>query len=203
MFVLFLLHSFFNFHYNKRRMRKDKGEFMEAKQIIDAAAMQRMLTRLSYEIIERNKGLDDVVLIGIKNRGSDIAVRIAQRLQELEGMAVPVTSIDITPYRDDNREHHFEKTEYNQEFDVTNKKVVLVDDVLFTGRTIRAALDAVMDLGRPKQISLAILIDRGHRELPIRADYVGKNIPTSREEKVLVQLKETDGQDGIYLVNAN
>lgn len=167
------------------------------KLIIDADAMKRALTRLSYEIIERNKGLEDVVIVGIKTRGVDLAHRIANRLQDLEGDVVPVGELDVTAYRDDVQEANQVTEELP--FSVTDKRVVLVDDVLFTGRTIRAAMDAVMDSGRPSRISLAVLVDRGHRELPIRADYVGKNIPTSLDEEVIVKMEETDGEDGIYL----
>lgn len=167
------------------------------KRIIDAEAMKRALTRLSYEIIERNKGLENVVIVGIKTRGVDLAHRIANRLYDLEGEKVPTGELDITAYRDDVKEAEHPAAELP--FSVTDKRVVLVDDVLFTGRTIRAAMDAVMDLGRPSQISLAVLVDRGHRELPIRADYVGKNIPTSLDESVIVKMEETDGEDGVYL----
>lgn len=167
------------------------------KLIIDEETMKRALTRLSYEIIERNKGLDDVVILGIKTRGVDLAYRIAGRLEELEGVNVPVGELDVTPYRDDIKVESACNSQIT--FSVTDKKVVLVDDVLFTGRTIRAAMDAVMDLGRARQISLAVLVDRGHRELPIRADYVGKNIPTSLNEEVIVRMEETDGENGIYL----
>lgn len=169
------------------------------KQIIDAEAMKRMITRLSYEIIEKNKGLEDVVLLGIRSRGSDIALRIAKRLEELEDTKVPVASIDITAYRDDKKEDTTYSNQEAVQFSITDKKVILVDDVLYTGRTIRAALDAVMDLGRPQSISLVALVDRGHRELPIRADHVGKNIPTAKSEEIVVLLEETDGKDGIYL----
>lgn len=168
------------------------------KLVIDEQTMMRALTRLSYEIIERNRGLDEVVILGIKTRGVDLAYRIAQRLEELEGVKVPVGELDVTAYRDDiDKTNEVKQPEVD--FPITGKRVVLVDDVLFTGRTIRAAMDAVMDLGRPSQISLAVLVDRGHRELPIRADYVGKNIPTARTEEVIVKLKEIDGENGIYL----
>lgn len=168
------------------------------KLVIDEQTMMRALTRLSYEIIERNRGLDEVVILGIKTRGVDLAYRIAQRLEELEGVKVPVGELDVTAYRDDI-DKTIEVKQPEVDFPITGKRVVLVDDVLFTGRTIRAAMDAVMDLGRPSQISLAVLVDRGHRELPIRADYVGKNIPTARTEEVIVKLKEIDGENGIYL----
>lgn len=174
-----------------------------AKQVVDAVTMQRALTRISYEIIEQNKDLSDLVLVGIKTRGVYLANRIAERLNQLENLAVPVGDLDIRLYRDD-----VHKADYRKQPDVkgadlpvsiTGKHVVLVDDVLFTGRTIRAALDALMDQGRPRKISLAVLVDRGHRELPIRPDFVGKNIPTSRHEEINVQVKEIDGQDGISI----
>lgn len=167
------------------------------KQLIDEQTMRRMLTRLSYEIIERNKGVNHIVLVGIETRGFDIAKRIAQRLYELEGATIPVQSLDITPYRDDNKQSTVHRQTKNTLID--GNHVVIVDDVLYTGRTIRAALDAITDMGRPDRITLAILVDRGHRELPIRADYVGKNLPTSREEEIEVHLKEVDGDDGIFL----
>lgn len=159
--------------------------------------MKRALTRMTYEIIEQNKGVDDVVLIGIKTRGVYLAKRIATRLKQLEGVEVPVAGLDISQYRDDiqNAKKDIEKLP----FDITGKHVILVDDVLFTGRTIRAAMDALIDQGRPKSISLAILVDRGHRELPIRPDFVGKNIPTALNEKVDVFVEEIDGKDGIEI----
>ena len=167
------------------------------KQLIDEQTMRRMLTRLSYEIIERNKGVENIVLVGIEKRGYDIAKRIAKRLSELEGVAIPVKSLDITPYRDDQCTSHLHRQDKNSLID--GNHVVIVDDVLYTGRTIRAALDAVIDMGRPSRITLAILVDRGHRELPIRADYVGKNLPTATHETIEVHLKEVDGDDGIFL----
>lgn len=167
------------------------------KEIIDEQGMRRMLTRLSYEIIERHKGLDDVVFVGIEHRGVDLAKRMSRRLEELEGVAPTVISVDITPYRDDIHQSKHLPAQKNPMID--GKKVVLVDDVLYTGRTVRAALDAIVDMGRPSCITLAILVDRGHRELPIRADFVGKNIPTSRKEEVEVHLKEVDGNDGVFL----
>lgn len=175
---------------------------MKEKEIIDAMTMKRTLTRLSYEIIERNKGIDDLVLIGIKTRGIFLAHRISERLKELEGHDVPVGEIDITLYRDD---HHFSETQEPEvhssdvPFPINGKEVILVDDVIFTGRTIRAALDAIMDIGRPDKISLAVLVDRGHRELPIRPDYVGKNIPTSKSEQVIVRMTEVDQEDTVRL----
>lgn len=151
---------------------------MPKKEVVDAVTMKRALTRISYEIIERNKGIQDIVLVGIKTRGIYIAQRLAERLKQLEDIDVPVGELDITLYRDDVKD--MEEPELHSSdvpVSIEGKEVILVDDVLYTGRTIRAAMDAVMDLGRPRKISLAVLVDRGHRELPIRADYVGKNIP--------------------------
>ena len=149
---------------------------MPKKEVVDAVTMKRALTRISYEIIERNKGIQDIVLVGIKTRGIYIAQRLAERLKQLEDIDVPVGELDITLYRDDVKD--MEEPELHSSdvpVSIEGKEVILVDDVLYTGRTIRAAMDAVMDLGRPRKISLAVLVDRGHRELPIRADYVGKN----------------------------
>jgi pyrimidine operon attenuation protein / uracil phosphoribosyltransferase len=169
------------------------------KEIVDEETMKRALTRITYEIIERSKSMDDVVLVGIKTRGIPIAKRIAERFRLLEGIEVPVGELDITYYRDD-----IVKTDKivkpQLKFSIENKQVILVDDVLYTGRTIRAAMDAMMDLGRPLSISLAVLIDRGHRELPIRADFIGKNIPTSKEESIKVQMKESDGIDRVCIL---
>ncbi|MBO0436802.1 bifunctional pyr operon transcriptional regulator/uracil phosphoribosyltransferase PyrR [Vagococcus fluvialis] len=179
---------------------------MSEKEIVDKMTMNRALTRITYEIIERHKGIDDIVLIGIKTRGIYLANRIAERLKQLEGKEVPVGEIDITLYRDDNHEIKKDEPTINASdvpFSIENKEVILVDDVIFTGRTIRAALDAIMDLGRPDKISLAVLVDRGHRELPIRADYVGKNIPTSKSEQITVSVEEVDGSDRISIKNKN
>lgn len=174
-----------------------------AKELFDAMAMKRALTRITYEIIERNKGTENLVLVGIKTRGIYLAHRIAQRIHELEGQEVPVGELDITLYRDDrhdaslNEEPVVKSSKLGVRID--NQNVVLVDDVIYTGRTIRAAMDALMDEGRPKRISVAVLVDRGHRELPIKADYVGKNIPTSLDEQVAVKVAEFDGKDCIEL----
>ncbi|WP_057893672.1 bifunctional pyr operon transcriptional regulator/uracil phosphoribosyltransferase PyrR [Lacticaseibacillus brantae] len=177
---------------------------MAKKQVVDDVTMKRALTRITYEIIEQNKRLDDLVLVGIKTRGIYLAQRIATRLQQLEGIQVPVGALDIKLYRDDvhKADHLSEPSVSGNDIpvDITSKHVILVDDVLFTGRTIRAALDALMDLGRPQKISLAVLVDRGHRELPIRPDFVGKNIPTSLHEQIQVQVEEIDGQDGIAIM---
>ena len=177
---------------------------MPKKEVVDAVTMKRALTRISYEIIERNKGIQDIVLVGIKTRGIYIAQRIAERLKQLEDIDVPVGELDITLYRDDVKD--MEEPELHSSdvpVSIEGKEVILVDDVLYTGRTIRAAMDAVMDLGRPRKISLAVLVDRGHRELPIRADYVGKNIPTSKTEEIIVEMEERDGADRIMISKGN
>jgi pyrimidine operon attenuation protein/uracil phosphoribosyltransferase len=170
-------------------------------EILDAKAVDRALTRISHEIIERNKGIDDLVLLGIRTRGVNLAKRLGEKIKNIEGSEVPVGSLDITSYRDDNRDSRDTEKENTTEvsFDITGKKVILVDDVLYTGRTVRAAMDAIVDIGRPLSIQLAVLVDRGHRELPIRADYVGKNVPTSRSEMVIVNVVEVDGIDGVML----
>ena len=177
---------------------------MPKKEVVDAVTMKRALTRISYEIIERNKGIQDIVLVGIKTRGIYIAQRLAERLKQLEDIDVPVGELDITLYRDDVKD--MEEPELHSSYvpvSIEGKEVILVDDVLYTGRTIRAAMDAVMDLGRPRKISLAVLVDRGHRELPIRADYVGKNIPTSKTEEIIVEMEERDGADRIMISKGN
>jgi len=172
--------------------------------LLDAAAIRRALTRIAHEIVEKNKGTDELVLIGIKTRGIDLAQRLAELIASFEGVQLPVGTLDITLYRDDLR--HREKSEqavvHGSEipFEIEGKTVVLIDDVLFTGRTVRAALDALIDIGRPRQIQLGVLVDRGHRELPIRPDYVGKNVPTSRNEVVAVQLAETDTDDKVIIL---
>lgn len=178
-----------------------KGKTM-AKEIIDALSMKRALMRMTYEIVERNKGTKDLVLVGIKTRGWYLAERIAKNLKNLEDVEVPVGAIDISQYRDDLPEAEKEKMIHSQQldFDITDKNVILVDDVLFTGRTIRAALDALMDQGRPAKINLAVLVDRGHRELPVRPDFIGKNIPTAMNEKVKVAMTEVDDKDSIEIV---
>lgn len=172
------------------------------KEVVDSMAMKRALTRITYEIIEQNKGIKDVVLVGIKTRGVYIAQRIATRLQQLEDTTIPVGELDITAFRDDNPlELATAPSHYQLAFGVADKKVILVDDVLYTGRTIRAALDALMGGGRPQSIALAVLVDRGHRELPIRADFIGKNIPTASQEHIKVSVTEVDGHDGIEIIN--
>lgn len=171
-------------------------------QIMDEAALNRALMRISHEITEKNKGVDNVVLVGIRRRGEPIAAAIRRNICRIEGIQVDCGSIDIAYYRDDltrlSESPSVRRT--TLPFDVTDKDVVLVDDVLFTGRTVRAAIEAVFSCGRPRSIQFAVLIDRGHRELPIRADYVGKNIPTSRSELIEVRLPEYDGETGVYLM---
>ncbi|MBY6271348.1 MAG: bifunctional pyr operon transcriptional regulator/uracil phosphoribosyltransferase PyrR [Bacillaceae bacterium] len=171
--------------------------------VMDAPAIRRALRRIAHEIIEKNKGVDDIVLIGIRTRGIYIARRLSEAIAQIEGTSVPIGELDITLYRDDLT---IKTTDKEPEvkgsavpFSVEKKRVILADDVLYTGRTVRAAMDAVIDLGRPERIQLAVLIDRGHRELPIRADYVGKNIPTSRAEKIVVEMEEYDGVDQVSI----
>jgi pyrimidine operon attenuation protein / uracil phosphoribosyltransferase len=171
--------------------------------VLDQPAIRRALTRIAHEIIERNKGIQDCILVGIKTRGIHIANRLAERIHDIEGEKIPVGEIDITLYRDDlskkTADNEPEVKGSDLPVDITNKKVILIDDVLFTGRTVRAGLDALMDIGRPSQIQLAVLVDRGHRELPVRADYVGKNIPTSSSEKIMVSLTEVDGEEQVTI----
>lgn len=176
---------------------------VEKAEILDEKAIVRAITRIAHEIIERNKGIDKVILVGIKTRGAFIAQRLAEKIEQIEGKAVLKGELDITLYRDDlsikNKNQEPLVQQVDIEHNLSNRKVVLVDDVLYTGRTVRAAMDAVMDLGRPSQIQLAVLIDRGHRELPIRADFVGKNIPTSSEERIVVEMIESDGSDRVAI----
>ena len=164
--------------------------------LLDEQSFNRMIKRMSYEIIERNKGTDNIVLVGIKTRGEFIAKRIANFINLIEGSEVPHCAIDIKNYRDDNPSRNKNEV-VKLDVDITGKKVVLIDDVLFKGRTVRAALDALVDCGRPSLVQLLVIVDRGHRELPIRADYVGKNIPTSLTEDVKVKVKEVDGVDEV------
>ncbi|WP_288054046.1 bifunctional pyr operon transcriptional regulator/uracil phosphoribosyltransferase PyrR [Caloranaerobacter azorensis] len=170
--------------------------------IMDEKAMIRATTRIAHEIIERNKGVEDLVLVGIKTRGIPFAKRLAKKIYEIEGKEVPVLTLDITLYRDDLTEIDVNPVVGATEFeiDITDKIVVLVDDVLYTGRTVRAALDALVDKGRPKKVQLAVLIDRGHRELPIRPDFVGKNVPTSKLEVVSVKFEEVDDVNKVLIV---
>lgn len=174
--------------------------FKEKTLVMDAAAVHRALTRIAHEIIERNRGVGNVGLVGIRTRGIHLAKRLAKKIKDIEGVEVPSGYLDISFYRDDLSIHPQPKvseTEIN--FNLNDKDVVLCDDVLFTGRTIRAAMDALIDYGRPRTIQLAVMIDRGHRELPIRADFVGKNLPTSQKESVKVNLVEEDGQDCVVI----
>lgn len=180
---------------------------------MDAQAISRAVTRLSHEIIERNKGIEDVVIVGIRSRGEPLARRIAKKIEAIEGANVRTGALDITKYRDDLKsdlqpsrdlvdqkpEKDLTQSTSDIPFEITGMNVVLVDDVIYTGRTVRAALDALMDFGRPKTIQLAVLVDRGHRELPIRADYVGKNVPTSSREIVKVRLTEKDEKDEVII----
>ena len=171
--------------------------------VLDEQAIRRALTRIAHQIIEKNKGIEDCVLVGIKTRGVYLAERLAEKIRQIEGKEIASGELDITLYRDDLSK----KTEDMEPLvkgshipsGVTDKKVIMVDDVLYTGRTVRSGMDAIMDYGRPSQIQLAVLVDRGHRELPIRADYVGKNIPTSSSERIKVELLEIDGQDQVSI----
>ena len=175
------------------------------KLIMDSAGIKRAVTRISYEIIEKNKGISDVCIIGIQRRGVSLAKMLRDRIKENEGTDVDFGILDITFYRDDLSmlDEHPVLNGTDIPFSVQDKRVILVDDVLYTGRTCRAAIDAVMDLGRPKSIQMAVLIDRGHRELPIHADYVGKNLPTSKKEVVHVNISEFDGEDKVILEQKN
>jgi pyrimidine operon attenuation protein/uracil phosphoribosyltransferase len=171
--------------------------------VMDSGDIARGLTRIAHEILERNKGVQDLALVGIRTGGVHLAHRLVKRIQSIEGVQVPIGELDITLYRDDlalrKDQPRLRKT--SVPFDMTNKIVVLVDDVLFTGRTIRAAMDGLMDLGRPEEIQLAVLVDRGHRQLPIKANYIGKNLPTSREENVEVLLEENGEDDRVVILN--
>lgn len=168
-------------------------------QVMDSNEIRRALTRIAHEIIERNKGAENLVVIGIQSRGVPMAKRLAKLISEIEGVDMPVGSLNIAMYRDDYATRSATISPSDIPFDVTDKRVILVDEVLFTGRTTRAALDAIIDLGRPSVIQLAVLIDRGHRELPIRADYVGKNLPTALKESVEVYWTETKGEDAVMI----
>ncbi|HRU98968.1 MAG TPA: bifunctional pyr operon transcriptional regulator/uracil phosphoribosyltransferase PyrR [Ruminococcus sp.] len=172
---------------------------MEEKRIImDDKAVGRAIARISYEIIERNKGTDDICIVGILSRGAPLGKRIAAKLMELENNDVPFGTLDITPYRDDKTDD-IPQDETDISFPVRDKNVIIVDDVIFTGRSVRAAIDALIKRGRPRSIQLAVLVDRGHRELPIRPDYVGKNLPTSHSEVVKVSVTELDGSDSVAI----
>ncbi len=171
--------------------------------LVDTPGLQRIITRMSHEILERNKGSNNIVLMGMRTRGEFLANRIHSKINEIEGIELPLGVLDVTLYRDDfrTRMKQPQVSVSNITFDVNGKDIILIDDVLYTGRTVRSALDALMDLGRPHTIQFCVLVDRGHRELPIRADYVGKNIPTSIDEEVKVKMEEIDGEDAIYLVD--
>jgi pyrimidine operon attenuation protein/uracil phosphoribosyltransferase len=172
----------------------------EKAQVLDDAALDRALTRIAHEILERNGGAKDLAFVGLRTRGVTLAQRLAAKLAAIDGTTVPVGTLDITLYRDDLDMRGAPVVRGTDiPFSIKNKTVVLVDDVLYTGRTIRAALDALIDLGRPNMIQLAILVDRGHRELPIRPDYIGKNLPTSKRESVAVRLREHDGEDRVVI----
>lgn len=173
--------------------------------LLDDKAIKRTLIRISHEIIEKNKGIENIVLVGIKRRGYPLAERIARNIESIEGIKVPVGYVDITLYRDDIIEIKDTPKVNNIDLgvEVIGRKVILVDDVLYTCRTVRAAIDAIIDSGRPEQIQLAVLVDRGHKELPIRADYVGKNLPTSKSEIIAVEIAEIDGNDSVKIYEGN
>ncbi len=173
------------------------------KELLNKKDIERIVSRMAHEIIEKNKGTENLLLVGIQRGGVHLAKRLSSRIRAIEGADIPVGFLDISLYRDDLglRKEHPVVRQTSIPWDLTDKKIILVDDVLFTGRSIRAAMDALMDFGRPAQIQLAVLLDRGHRELPIRADYVGKNIPTSRGENVEVQFEEDLREDGVFIVS--
>jgi len=177
---------------------------MSEKILMTSADIGRALARIAHEILERNKGANDIVLVGIRTRGVPLAQRLAAIIQDLEAVSIHVVALDFALYRDDVSSVEPGTQVQNTDIPtgIADKHVILVDDVLYTGRSIRAAMDALIDLGRPKSIQLAVLVDRGHRELPIRADYVGKNVPSSRKEKIKVQLQESDGMDKVLIVDA-
>lgn len=175
--------------------------FIKKNVIMDTDAIRRAIVRISHEIIERNKGVENVILVGIRTRGVPVAKRLAAAIKKIEQVDVPVGMLDITLYRDDLSTLAYNPIVHGTQIDMdlNGKTIILVDDVLYTGRTIRAALDAIIDMGRPKNIQLAVLIDRGHRELPIRADFAGKNVPTSHKEAITVFLIEEDGKDEVII----
>jgi len=170
--------------------------------IVDEDGLSRIITRMAHEILEKNKGSQNLVLMGMKTRGEFLANRIYHKIKEIEKIDLPLGVLDVTLYRDDFRTRlkQPEVSVSNITFDINDKDVVIIDDVLYTGRTVRSALNALMDFGRPRSIQLCVLVDRGHRELPIRADYIGKNIPTSNQEEIKVRMKEIDGEDAIYII---
>ena len=177
----------------------------ESFKIVDKQGLDRILTRIAHEILEKNKGSHNLVLIGMRTRGEFLAKRIHEKIKVIDNVDLPLGVLDVTLYRDDfrTRMKQPEVSVSDITFDINEKDVILIDDVLYTGRTVRSALNALMDLGRPSSIQLSILVDRGHRELPIRADYVGKNIPTSQNQEVKVKMVEIDGEDAIYNVDIN
>jgi pyrimidine operon attenuation protein/uracil phosphoribosyltransferase len=176
---------------------------MNKTKLIDNDGFRRTVNRLAHEVVESNKGSGNIVIVGIRTRGDFLARRIAQKIEEIEGYAIPVGTLDITLYRDDLRGKLDQPELHSTQilFDITGKSLVLVDDVLYTGRTVRAALNALMDIGRPERIELLVLVDRGHRELPIKADFVGKNVPTSMKQEVKVMMSEVDGEDAVFLID--
>lgn len=177
---------------------------MPEKTLMSPVDMERALVRIAHEIVERNKGAEHLVLVGMQTRGVPLAQRLAATIKKLEGISIPVGSLDISLYRDDLSSLELKPVLHRTDVptDITNKQVILVDDVFYTGRSIRAAMDAIMDLGRPKSIQLAVLVDRGHRELPIRADYAGKNVPTAQSEEIQVQVVEVDGEDKVTILQS-
>ncbi|WP_436853643.1 bifunctional pyr operon transcriptional regulator/uracil phosphoribosyltransferase PyrR [Staphylococcus caeli] len=174
---------------------------MSERVIMDEAAIQRTVTRIAHEILEYNKGTDQLVLLGIKTRGAFLARRIQQKIEQIDEVTVPTGTIDITQFRDDLEQsmNNIDEKSYEIDVNITNQVVIIIDDVLYTGRTVRASLDAVLQYARPQKIGLATLVDRGHRELPIRADFVGKNIPTAKEEAVSVFLNEIDDRNAVVI----
>jgi pyrimidine operon attenuation protein/uracil phosphoribosyltransferase len=186
---------------------KSKEDFLYMgikSKIVDSEGFTRIITRISHEILEKNKGSKDLVLMGMRTRGEFLGKRIQEKIKEIEGIELPFAVLDVTLYRDDFRTRlkQPEVSVTNITFDITEKNIILIDDVLYTGRTVRSALDAIMDLGRPNTIQFVVLVDRGHRELPLKADYVGKNIPTSLNEEIKVKMSEIDGEDAVYLIDS-
>jgi pyrimidine operon attenuation protein/uracil phosphoribosyltransferase len=182
-------------------MEVESMELQEKKVLMDEVAIKRAITRIAHEIIEKNKGVEKVALIGIRRRGGPLAARLAERIEEIEGIKVPVGILDITLYRDDLTTLASQPVVHRTEvfFNINDMNIVLVDDVMYTGRTTRAAMDALIDLGRPRTIQLAVLVDRGHRELPVKADFIGKNVPTSKNEVISVLVKEIDGREEVII----
>ena len=175
----------------------------EKIEILDLDGINRAITRIAHEILEKNKGIEDLVIIGIRTGGAHLATQLQKKISEIEGQVVPLGNIDVTMYRDDiGSRSDLSVGQTDIRFTLSDRKVVLVDDVLFTGRTIRAAMDALMDLGRPQNIQLAILVDRGHRELPIRPDYIGRNLPTARNEQIEVDFDEQHAPQAVHLIRA-